>query len=99
MNPPGGKTTQLKLLSSYAYKERKGLANRFQLGEGLVGQCALEKERILMTDVPNDYIHINSGLGDATPSNIVVLPVRHASGSWLRTFDMALYSSGSSWRN
>ncbi|HWB12212.1 MAG TPA: HAMP domain-containing protein [Pirellulales bacterium] len=70
-----GNTQVLKLLSSYAYRERKGLANRFQLGEGLVGQCALEKERILMTDVPSEYIHINSGLGDATPSNIVVLPV------------------------
>jgi CheY-like chemotaxis protein len=70
-----GNMQVLKLLSSYAYRERKGLANRFQLGEGLVGQCALEKERILMTDVPGEYIHINSGLGDATPSNIVVLPV------------------------
>jgi len=70
-----GNTPVLKLLSSYAYKERKGLANRFQLGEGLVGQCAMEKERILMTDVPGEYVHISSGLGDATPFNIVVLPV------------------------
>ena len=65
----------LKLLASYAYRERKSLANRFQLGEGLVGQCALEKERILLTDVPDDYIQISSGLGEATPLNIVVLPV------------------------
>ncbi|MBP5972836.1 HAMP domain-containing protein [Brasilonema sp. CT11] len=65
----------LKLLSSYAYRERKHLANRFQLGEGLVGQCALEKERILLTEVPHDYIKISSGLGEATPLNVVVLPV------------------------
>jgi HAMP domain-containing protein/signal transduction histidine kinase/CheY-like chemotaxis protein len=65
----------LKLLSTYAYRERKQLANRFQLGEGLVGQCALEKERILITEVPNDYIKIGSGLGEATPLNAVVLPV------------------------
>ncbi|PLZ74680.1 HAMP domain-containing protein, partial [Fischerella thermalis] len=64
-----------KLLSSYAYRERKHLANRFQLGEGLVGQCALEKERILLTEVPHDYIKISSGLGEATPVNVVVLPV------------------------
>jgi HAMP domain-containing protein/signal transduction histidine kinase/CheY-like chemotaxis protein len=70
-----GNTPVMKLLSSYAYRERKGLSNRFQLGEGLVGQCALEKERILMTEVPGEYIHINSGLGDAVPCNIVVLPV------------------------
>ncbi|MBD2429961.1 MULTISPECIES: HAMP domain-containing protein [Fischerella] len=65
----------LKLLSSYAYRERKHLANRFQLGEGLVGQCALEKERILLTEVPHDYIKISSGLGEASPVNVVVLPV------------------------
>nr|MBA3532646.1 response regulator [Ardenticatenales bacterium] len=66
---------ELRLLSSYAYRERKHLANRFQLGEGLVGQCAMEKERILLTEVPGDYIKINSGLGEATPNNVVVLPV------------------------
>jgi CheY-like chemotaxis protein/signal transduction histidine kinase/HAMP domain-containing protein len=65
----------LKLLSTYAYRERKHLANRFQLGEGLVGQCALEKERILITEVPQDYIRISSGLGEAAPLNAVVLPV------------------------
>src|SRR5215210_835409 len=65
----------LKLRASYAYRERKGLANQFQVGEGLVGQCALEKERILISDVPGDYVRINSGLGEAAPLNIVVLPV------------------------
>ncbi|MBE9008382.1 HAMP domain-containing protein [Fortiea sp. LEGE XX443] len=65
----------LKLLSSYAYRERKHLANRFYLGEGLVGQCALEKERILLSEVPIDYVKISSGLGEAAPLNAVVLPV------------------------
>ncbi|MCC5630615.1 response regulator [Nostoc sphaeroides CHAB 2801] len=65
----------LKLLSSYAYKERKNLANQFRLGEGLVGQCALEKQRILLTQVPSDYIRISSGLGEAPPLNIIVLPI------------------------
>ncbi|HEY9800301.1 MAG TPA: HAMP domain-containing protein [Leptolyngbyaceae cyanobacterium] len=65
----------LKLLSTYAYRERKHLANRFQLGEGLVGQCALEKERILLTEVPSDYVKISSGLGESSPLNAVVLPV------------------------
>jgi CheY-like chemotaxis protein/HAMP domain-containing protein len=65
----------LKLLSTYAYRERKHLANRFRLGEGLVGQCALERERILITEVPHDYIKISSGLGEASPLNLVVLPV------------------------
>ena len=47
----------------------------FKLGEGLVGQCALEKEKILLTNVPNDYIKITSGLGEAKPLNIIVLPI------------------------
>ncbi len=65
----------LKLLSTYAYRERKHLGNKFNLGEGLVGQCALEKERILLTDVPDNYVKISSGLGESTPLNVVVLPV------------------------
>ncbi|HEV2296229.1 MAG TPA: response regulator, partial [Tepidisphaeraceae bacterium] len=65
----------LKLLASYAFKERKNVDNKFRLGEGLVGQCALEKEKILLTDVPNEYIKIASGLGEAKPLNIIVMPV------------------------
>jgi len=65
----------LKLLASYAYRERKNVDNRFRLGEGLVGQCALEKERILLTNVPENYIQITSGLGESKPNNIIVLPI------------------------
>jgi HAMP domain-containing protein/signal transduction histidine kinase/CheY-like chemotaxis protein len=65
----------LKLLASYAFRNRKNVSNRFSLGEGLVGQAALEKERILITNAPSDYVHITSGLGQATPTNIIVLPV------------------------
>ena len=67
--------SRLNLVATYAYRERRGLNNAFRVGEGLVGQCALEKERILITDVPEDYVQINSGLGSAAPRNIVVLPV------------------------
>jgi HAMP domain-containing protein/signal transduction histidine kinase/CheY-like chemotaxis protein len=65
----------LKLLASYAYRERKSVANEFRFGESLVGQCALEKERIIIRNIPPDYVKINSGLGEAVPTNIVVLPV------------------------
>jgi len=68
-------TSVLKLIASYAYKERKHVGNRFYLGEGLVGQAALEKKPILLTNVPDDYIRITSGLGEAPPRNILVLPV------------------------
>ncbi len=65
----------MKLLASYAHRERKNLGSRFKMGEGLVGQCALEKEKILLTNVPGDYMTIGSGLGEANPVNILVLPV------------------------
>ena len=61
--------------AGYGYKERKHLANHFRVGEGLVGQCAQEKERILLTEVPGDYVRINSGLGESAPLNIIVLPI------------------------
>src|SRR6202000_205989 len=67
--------TYLKLLSSYAFRNRKIIGSKFALGEGLVGQAALEKERILLTNVPGDYVQIGSGLGHAPPKNIIVLPV------------------------
>jgi signal transduction histidine kinase/DNA-binding response OmpR family regulator len=65
----------LKLTSTYAYRERKHVSNRFVIGEGLVGQCAREKKTILLTRVPADYIQISSGLGEATPLTIIVMPV------------------------
>ncbi|MCP3139616.1 HAMP domain-containing protein [Pyxidicoccus xibeiensis] len=68
-------TPLLKLTSTYAYRERKHIANRFRLGEGLVGQAALERKTILLTKVPSDYITISSGLGESAPLNIIVLPV------------------------
>ncbi|MDB5365739.1 MAG: hybrid sensor histidine kinase/response regulator, partial [Rhodospirillales bacterium] len=67
--------TYLEMIASYAFTHRKNLSNRYAMREGLVGQCAYEKKRILLTNVPRDYIAISSGLGDAPPMNIIVLPV------------------------
>jgi signal transduction histidine kinase/DNA-binding response OmpR family regulator/HAMP domain-containing protein len=66
---------ELRLLASYGYTRRRSVANRFGAGEGLVGQAALEKKPILINDPPPDYIHISSGLGEAAPANIIVIPV------------------------
>jgi signal transduction histidine kinase/DNA-binding response OmpR family regulator/HAMP domain-containing protein len=65
----------LALLASYAYRERTNIDATFKLGEGLVGQCAVEKVKILLTKVPGDYIRISSGLGEAIPLNIILMPV------------------------
>src|SRR5262249_40641956 len=59
----GAGEARLRLLASYAYQVRKSVNSEFLLGEGLVGQAAVEKQRILLTHVPSDYIQITSGLG------------------------------------
>src|SRR5436190_1151175 len=69
------KNQKLKLFSAYAFGEEVKKSGEFSLGEGLVGQCALEKERILLTNVPKSYTKISSGLGKASPLNVIVLPV------------------------
>jgi signal transduction histidine kinase/CheY-like chemotaxis protein len=70
-----GKPAHLALQAGYAYKPRRNVPMEFVLGEGLVGQCALEKKRIVVTNVPRDYIKINSALGESAPANLVVLPI------------------------
>ena len=66
---------RLRMIASYGYRSSRKLATSFLPGEGLVGQCAVEKTRIWLTDVPRDYIVVSSGLGAAPPTNIVVLPI------------------------
>jgi HAMP domain-containing protein/CheY-like chemotaxis protein/signal transduction histidine kinase len=66
---------KLRLIASYAYKKRKKVASDFGFGEGLVGQAALERKSILLTQAPEDYITITSGLGESLPINLIVLPV------------------------
>lgn len=65
---------RLNLLASYGYRERKHLNNSYAIGEGLIGQCAMEKVAITLS-APQDYIQINSGLGEAPPACISVLPI------------------------
>ena len=68
-------TSTLKLFAAYAYRDELNIKKDFKLGEGLVGQCAQQKERILLTNVPGGYVKIGSGLGEASPLNLIVLPV------------------------
>lgn len=66
---------QLNLSGSYAYSFRKQNTSIIKPGEGLVGQAAAEKKIIVFTEVPDDYIRINSGLGNSIPKNLVMLPL------------------------
>jgi HAMP domain-containing protein/signal transduction histidine kinase/CheY-like chemotaxis protein len=68
-------TQRLTLLASYAAEGQTRTRKNIELGEGLVGQCALEKDKIVLTNVPNDHVRISSGLGDSVPQSILILPV------------------------
>jgi len=67
----------LNLISSYAYDRRKFDSQRVDLKEGLLGACYLEKESIFLTDIPENYINITSGLGNSNPKSIVIVPLKH----------------------
>jgi CheY-like chemotaxis protein/signal transduction histidine kinase/HAMP domain-containing protein len=65
---------RLKLLSSLAAPELDGQKMEFRLGEGLVGECAAQREVVHIKRVPEEYLRIRSGLGEARPADILVLP-------------------------
>jgi len=67
----------LELIAAYAYTRRKFLSKRVNFGEGLVGQCVLERRTVHMTQVPKDYMTITSGLGDAPPQTVLIVPLIH----------------------
>jgi HAMP domain-containing protein/signal transduction histidine kinase/CheY-like chemotaxis protein len=64
---------RLKLLAGYAHGG--DTSAEFRIGEGLVGQCAVEKQKIVLTSAPADYVRITSGLGSGLPVNLIVMPV------------------------
>lgn len=65
----------LTLAGSYGFRERRHMTSAYRLGEGLVGQCALERKPILLSPVPDDYIRIHSGTGEAPPRCVLVMPI------------------------
>lgn len=70
-----GQKPYLQLMSAYAYGRKKHIQGRREIGQGLVGQAYLEKDLIFLTEIPDNYVKITSGLGGSNPRNIVVLPL------------------------
>jgi HAMP domain-containing protein len=66
-----------QLMSAYAWDRKKFTNKRVELGEGLVGACAMEQETIQLNEIPDDYVLITSGLGKATPRYVVLVPLKH----------------------
>ncbi|MEM7551360.1 MAG: GAF domain-containing protein [Bacteroidota bacterium] len=71
----GSEEKILELKSSYAYGRDKFAEKALEPGQGLVGQCYLEKEYIYLQDIPSDYVNITSGLGKATPKELLIVPM------------------------
>ena len=88
-------STILKRWLPTLYSDHHKEHEYFQMGEGLIGQCALEKKTIILNQVPNDYIKIRSGLGEGSPKNIMILPVQFE-GDVLAVIEIASFESFSS---
>jgi len=65
----------LELVACYAFDKKKFVEKRVGVGEGLVGQAFLERNTVVLKDVPRGYTHITSGLGEATPTNVLIVPM------------------------
>lgn len=76
MDDTDAKHVFLEMLSAFAYDRKKFLTKRIPLGDGLVGVCALEKNTLYITDVPPDYMAIESGLGDSRPKCLLMVPLK-----------------------
>jgi HAMP domain-containing protein/signal transduction histidine kinase/DNA-binding response OmpR family regulator len=70
-----GDDPRLTLLASYASEGRESIGKQILIGQGVVGQCALEKQKIVLDNLPPDYIRISSGLGEGPPRSVLVLPL------------------------
>lgn len=73
----GTDNEHLKLVSARAWDRKKFLEKRVEIGQGLLGQAAIEKSTIYMTDVPENYVVITSGLGQANPRSIAIIPLKN----------------------
>jgi methyl-accepting chemotaxis protein len=76
INTDGQQESTIDLVACYAFNKKKFLHKKLMIGEGLVGQCVIEKDSIYLTEVPDDYVEITSGLGQSNPRCILIVPLK-----------------------
>lgn len=76
LNEDNDREKFLELVSCYAFERKKYLNRQVAIGEGLIGQCFLEGERIYLTEVPQEYVSITSGLGGSNPNSVLLVPLK-----------------------
>lgn len=67
----------LEMKGCYAFQRQKHFVKKMEVGQGLIGQCYLEREIIKLKEVPSDFVNITSGLGESLPSFVVIVPIMH----------------------
>lgn len=75
LNEEGADDHDIEMISAYAWGQKKFINKKFGLKENLVGQAILEREYIYMTNVPDNFVSITSGLGEANPRSILIMPM------------------------
>jgi GAF domain-containing protein len=75
VNDDDEKNKYIEMAAAYAFNRKKFLENRIEMGVGLVGRAVQESETIFISDIPNDYISITSGLGEENPKSILIVPL------------------------
>lgn len=75
LNNDENSNVYLEAKAFYAYDRRKFISKKIELGEGLLGQAFLEKDILFLTEIPQDYVQITSGLGHANPNCVIIVPM------------------------
>ncbi len=76
INDDDKEKTFIELVAAYAFERQKHYEKKIEIGVGVVGQCVLENETVYLTDIPNNYIKITSGLGEDNPSSLLIVPLK-----------------------
>jgi len=82
----------IEMIAAFAYDRQKFLNKKISIGEGLVGRCVQENETIYLTDVPENYLSVKSGLGESKPVSILIVPL-HLNENVFGVIELASFSS------